>query len=343
MDTNRNINLFINTAKYALSIAILFYLAHKNLLSFEAIFHPQISIYIIIIALCLNYIKYFISCFRYSIFLNSQDINVNFKDICIWNLQARFFEALIPTFIGADIIKIYNLNNYLKANNTILEKEENRLFFATIFNLGDKGFALSSLFYISTLSLITLFLNYNTISILYFNEFSIFTLSITLILLIFIYFSTNNTILNFIFIKKVLEIKYLSRLIRTILNIMQKLGTKKSSLAKILIYSTINQIISISIILLLVLFSNSIYIENYTYFILLFFFVIPIAYLSNLFGFFGGFGIGTLGIGYSLVTILNIEDGYNLAFLNQSISFLARFSCAFSCLYLIKSTKKIKF
>ncbi len=325
--SNKILKFLFKLTKYLVSFIILYLLIHTQEINLKNLYDSNLSIHIFCIIIFLNFVEFFISGIRFSILLLSQNIYISMKYIIIWTLQGRFLDSFMPSSFGGDAIKIYYLNKYLKENNK--NNISNNLLFSTIITLADKAFALCGLFLLS--SIFFLFKFSTNINMQNYKVYIIISLSITLIFLFFIILSINPLFLNSNFVNYIKNIKYIGSLFNECLNIMQRLALHIKHLFSILFLSILNQFISLLSLLVLIISSSSINFINVDYnFIISFFLLLPIFFFTNILGVFGGFGIGTLSIGFCLVNFLNIENGYELIFLSQSINFLARLLCIFS-------------
>ncbi len=318
--------------KVVFSLCALCFIFITQNVQIENIFNAPLPIFILL-SVIIYYLKFLVSTFRFYILLLSQKMNVKFSQTIKWTIYSRFLDTLTPTSFTSDFIKLYTIKEIfphksIQHNFTLI--------------MLDKLIAFAALFILSLLAYILYFtcIIYNSSNIqnalLFEQYFLLFAILGVLFFIIACVLSKNRAILKVknALIKDILKIKILGKLLKQIILILALLQRNTKEFILVILSSILAQICAILSLLFVVMAFG----ENFE--ILPAFFILPLSFISNMFGFMGGIGVGTLGIGFCLSHILNVENAYFLVLLNQSINLISKIPFVF--IYLSPNTSKNK-
>lgn len=308
--------------KYVFSFILVWYSFVVNEIAFSDIFDRE-CFFLLLCAFFINYAEYFLSSIRLYYLLITQKLFAPFIYVFKCSMASRFFENLLPSTVGGDLSKIYLLKSYFS---------HKKLLSIVVISLVDRAISLGALFLVSTLTLILFFPIVYELP--YFSFFASISLGGTLVFYLGIYLGMKNIFLPNPFFKKLFKMPKLGVVLKESFLVLAFFKRKKRYLIKIIILSIFIQCISL-ISLFLVIWS-----DNQSIDIVKAFFILPLAFITNIFGVMGGVGVGTTSIGFCLENFFSIKDAYALVFLFQSIQILSKIPCIVFCLGRISAKER---
>lgn len=250
---------------------------------------------------------YFIVSYRFWIVLKNQNINVSFYLAMKWTMIGSFFDIAMPSNSGGDIIKGGYIVHYLgKGSRT---KGIMAVFF-------DRILGLLGLFLVAGIAGI---IGWNTINIIKGGEelLAFIIIIFTLIIFFFKLIGSKRLNKNEKFIATIVKIPFGEKIFKVIqsFNILMK---RPIDLLVILFLSVLNHAFWCTSLLCIVMAFNQdiVILQGLTIF--------PIAIFSNIFGYAGGFGVGTMAFDMIFSNFLNIQIGASIGLTFQILSAFSR-------------------
>ena len=261
----------------------------------------------LILAFLLMLPPYIVVSYRFFIVLRNQGLEVRLRQAIHWTMIGSFFDVAMPGSSGGDVIKAAYIFNDLEAGS------RTRGLMAVAF---DRILGLIGLF---LLAIITMSIGWQTVKELPGSiEIFLFLGTMSFGVLGFFYIAGSRTLSRSAIFKNLVGKLPASERLFKLIDCFRSLREHRGELALILALSVLNHLFWCSALLCITIaFKETIEpVVGFTIF--------PLAIFSNVFGFAGGFGVGTVGFDLIFSLLLNIQTGATIGLTFQTLSLLSR-------------------
>ncbi len=293
--------------KLVLALVILYVLVALNRIDLDIFFSLKETWSWLVLALLLMMPPYLIVSYRFWLVLRNQGVNCGFPLATRWTMIGSFFDLVMPSNSGGDIIKAGYIFKYLEVGN------RTKGVMAVAF---DRILGVIGLFLLASVSSL---LGWVIIKPLPgSSDLIIFLILVSILPLLFFRvlgarrLSDSDRVRSF-FAKFSMENRIFS-----MITCFNSLRENPKQLALILGLSVLNHVFWCSALFCIVIaFNQSVALAHG-------FVIFPMAIFSNVFGFAGGFGVGTAAFDVIFSNLLNIQVGAAIGLTFQMLSAISR-------------------
>lgn len=295
--------------KITFSAAILYALIALNRIEFDTFLQLTDTWGWLVIAYLLMLPPYLIVSYRFQLVLQSLEIATSFKMALRWTMIGSFFDLAMPSNSGGDIVKAGYLVKYYGTGKRI------KSVMAVAF---DRVLGVIGLF---LLAFISCLLGWEYIrSLPGSSELAIFIATASIAPLLLFRILGSRKLSNSTRVRNFFDMLPMGERLYNMVACFNSLRENPKQLATVIGLSLLNHIFWCAALFCIVMaFNQSIDVAQG-------FAVFPIAIFSNVFGFAGGFGVGTAAFDVIFSKLLSIQAGAAIGLTFQILSALSRLS-----------------
>lgn len=250
---------------------------------------------------------YLIVSARFFVVLKNQGIDVPFKKALHWTMVGSFFDVAMPSSSGGDVVKATYIFRSLRPGT------RTQGLMSVVF---DRILGVIGLF---LLAIIAMSIGWNQIRTLPGSlEIFVFLNALTFGILAFFFLASSRRLSSRLHLVRFIKKLPFSDKILTLSECFRLLRKNPKDFVTILVLSICNHVLWCTCLLCIVIgFGEHVDAA-------LSFSVFPLAIFSNMFGFAGGFGVGTAAFDIIFSSLLNIQTGAAIGLTFQTIQLLSR-------------------